>query len=95
MTLPNFEQMLSSLVSEHSVSCTDTALDQSNLGVINQLANWLQDLSFQTEVIALPGKPGKANLIATLGGEPLGTPGAITEHSRQRLNSPPASSMPP
>jgi len=68
MNLPPFKHMLSSLVSEHSVSCTDTALDQSNTGVILRLADWCESLGFDTRVIPLPESPGKANLIATLGG---------------------------
>ena len=59
--------MLRELVSSPSVSCTSAALDQSNLGVIEILANWLEDLNFKVSVIPLPSQPGKANLIATKG----------------------------
>ena len=59
--------MLQSLVAAPSVSCTSAALDQSNLTVINQLAGWLESLGFVTTVQPLADKPGKANLIATLG----------------------------
>ncbi len=68
MAVPKVLDMLATLIGEPSVSCTSPALDQSNLGVINQLANWLDELGFATEVMPLPDKPGKANLIARLGG---------------------------
>ena len=67
MQLPGTIEMLKTLVSEPSVSCTSSALDQSNINVINHLATWLEDLDFVVEVIPLPSKPGKANLIATYG----------------------------
>jgi len=68
MAVPKVLDMLATLIGEPSVSCTNAALDQSNLGVINHLANWLDELGFATEVMPLPDKPGKANLIARLGG---------------------------
>jgi acetylornithine deacetylase len=64
---PGFEQMLAELVSRPSVSSSRAELDQGNLAVIDQLANWLEPLGFVTEVIPLPGKAGKGNLIARLG----------------------------
>ncbi|MCZ6657771.1 MAG: acetylornithine deacetylase [Gammaproteobacteria bacterium] len=67
MPLPAFKEMLSTLISEPSVSCTSPEIDQSNLKVIEHLANWLDDLGFRTELMPLPDHPGKANLIATLG----------------------------
>ena len=59
--------MLQSLVNAPSVSCTTTALDQSNLAVINELGTWLESLGFATTVQPLLDRPGKANLIATMG----------------------------
>jgi acetylornithine deacetylase len=67
VTTPSLLDMLSALVRSPSVSCTDGRLDRSNLGVIHQLAEWLEDLGFAARVIELPGKPGKANLVAKLG----------------------------
>lgn len=64
---PSLFQMLQQLIATPSISCTAAELDMSNLAVINLLARWLDDLGFKTEVIPLPGEPGKANLIATLG----------------------------
>ena len=62
--------MLSQLVGEPSVSSTSADIDRSNLRVIEHLGNWLNDLGFNTELMPLPGRPDKANLIATLGPAP-------------------------
>lgn len=67
MALPGPIDMLKTLIGEPSVSCTDTARDQSNLAVIHHLATWLDDLDFDVEVLPLPDKPGKANLVARRG----------------------------
>lgn len=67
--LPTFSQMLGQLVAEPSVSSTSPDIDRSNVRVIEHLANWLEDLGFRTEIMPLPNRPDKANLIATLGGE--------------------------
>jgi len=58
-------QMIQQLISTPSVSCVNPDIDQSNTGVINLLANWLDQLGFQVEI--MPVADGKANLIATLG----------------------------
>lgn len=65
--LPNPLEMLRLLVSTPSVSSTSAELDQSNLGVLELLAGWLEELEFSVEIQHLPGKSGKANLIAQLG----------------------------
>jgi acetylornithine deacetylase len=70
--LPDPISLLSELVSQPSVSSTTAALDQGNLGVINLLAQWLEDLDFTVEIQPLEGQPNKANLIATLGSGPGG-----------------------
>ena len=67
MKLPNTLAMLRTLVGEPSTSSIAASRDQSNLPVINHLANWLEDLKFAVNVLPLPNKGGKANLIATLG----------------------------
>ena len=64
MPIPNPIEMLRTLVGEPSVSSTDAARDQGNLAVVHHLANWLEDLRFQVELLPLPNKPGKANLVA-------------------------------
>ena len=67
MKLPNTIAMLRTLVGEPSTSSITASRDQSNLAVINLLANWLEGLKFAVNVLPLPNKGGKANLIATLG----------------------------
>ena len=47
-------------------------MDQSNQAVIDLLADWLETAGFRTELVAVPGHPGKVNLIATLGTGPGG-----------------------
>ena len=68
MRIPPPLEMLKTLVGEPSVSCTDRERDQGNLGVVEHLAGWLEDLGFEVEVMPLPEKPGKGNLIARRGG---------------------------
>ncbi len=60
-----FLQQLAQLIALPSVSCTDPAIDQSNIAVIELLASWLTHLGFHCEI--MPVAQGKANLIATLG----------------------------
>lgn len=62
---PPLMQMIQQLIATPSVSCVNPDIDQSNMGVINLLANWLEQLGFQVEI--MPVADGKANLIATLG----------------------------
>lgn len=69
---PDLESMLRTLIETPSVSCTDPRIDQSNLAVVDHLANWLDELGFVVEVMPLPDQPRKANLIATLGRGPGG-----------------------
>ena len=72
MSAPNLLSMMQSLIGTPSVSCTSAALDQSNIGVIEELATWLESLGFTATVQRLPNTPGKANLIATIGRGPGG-----------------------
>ena len=67
MKLPTIKEMLGTLVSTPSVSCTSDAQDQSNLDVIDHLATWLEDLGGTVERMPLPENAAKANLIATFG----------------------------
>tara|TARA_X000000950_G_scaffold287095_1_gene398140 strand:+ start:11679 stop:12842 length:1164 start_codon:yes stop_codon:yes gene_type:complete len=75
--IPDFSEMLSRLVGEPSISSTSSEIDRSNLGVIEQLATWLEDLGFDAEIMPLPGRPDKANLIATLGTPPQDNEGGL------------------
>jgi acetylornithine deacetylase len=62
-----FNALFNRLLAEHSVSSSNPAIDQSNLGVINLLADTFADLGFICELVDVPGLHKKANLIATLG----------------------------
>jgi len=63
--LPNVITLLRELIVLPSMSSTLPAFDQSNLAVIEQLAQWCESLGFHCEI--MPVASGKANLIATLG----------------------------
>ena len=62
-----YRQRLAELVALPSVSATHANLDMSNRPVIDLLATWFADLGFAIDIMPIPGKPNKANLIATLG----------------------------
>ncbi len=65
--IPSVTEMLRTLVSTPSVSCTDKQLDRSNIDVIHHLANWLDDLGFKVDVKPLETNRNKANLLACKG----------------------------
>ena len=69
---PSLIQMLQGIIATPSVSSVSPGFDQSNLGVIHLLADWLQALGFEVEVRPLEAQANKANLIATLGKGPGG-----------------------
>jgi len=69
---PPLSDMLAGLIAAPSVSSSQPHLDQSNLAVIELLAQWLEAAGFAVEVMPIPGHAGKANLIATLGQGPGG-----------------------
>ncbi len=60
------------LIALPSISSTRPELDQGNRAVIDTLAEWFNALGFVCDIQPLPGQPGKANLIATLGSGPGG-----------------------
>ena len=73
--IPPLLSMMHELLSEISVSSTSPEWDTSNHRVIDKLADWLNTLGFQCQIIPLTGKRAandKANLIATLGNGPGG-----------------------
>lgn len=70
--LPDLVPMLRTLVETPSVSSSDERIDQSNRGVVDHLAGWLEDLGFAIEFVPLPEQPTKTNMIATLGSGPGG-----------------------
>lgn len=57
--------MISELIGQPSMSSPDSRHNQSNLGVIDKLADWSETLGFRVEIV--PVDHGKANIIATLG----------------------------
>ena len=65
-SLPEFDEMLSTLVAEPSVSSLQPDIDRSNLKVIEHIANWLDGIGFESKLMPLPDAPHKANLVATL-----------------------------
>ena len=66
-TLPKLPDLLQQLIALPSISCTDPRIDQGNRAVIDQLAGWLDELGFNTEIQVIDADSNKANLIATLG----------------------------
>jgi acetylornithine deacetylase len=69
---PSLREMLERLIAIPSVSSIDPQLDQSNLPLLEQFADWCANAGFRVELLPVPGHPGKVNLVATLGG---GEPG--------------------
>lgn len=72
--LPDTLDMMRALIRQPSVSSAQPELNMSNRGVIDTLAQWLDDLGFAIEIQPLSEQPAKANLIATLGS---GTDGLV------------------
>ncbi len=65
--LPPAIDMVRELVATPSVSSPDDRFDQSNRGVIDLVAEWAAELGLAVRIEGIPGRSGKANLIATLG----------------------------
>lgn len=59
--------MLQQLIATPSMSSVSPEFDTSNRAVIDLLANWLDDLGFQVDVMPLPKQQDKANLLASYG----------------------------
>ena len=70
--LPGLKVLCAELVRHPSMSSENAPFDVSNQGVVDALAQWLDDLGFACEVLPVPGRPGKYNLIAALGRGPGG-----------------------
>ncbi|WP_133406092.1 acetylornithine deacetylase [Parashewanella tropica] len=68
MTLPNFEQTLTQLISLSSISSNIESEDESNHQVISLLATWFETLGFTVQTIPVPNTRNKFNLLAKLGG---------------------------
>lgn len=69
---PSLTTMLAELISTLSVSSVNPAWDHSNRALIDRLAEWLEAAGFHVEIMPLPQRPDKANLLATLGRGPGG-----------------------
>ena len=65
--IPDIKTLIQQLIAMPSVSCTNSDIDQSNMDVINHLANLFESLGFNIEIQPVDTKGGKANLIATIG----------------------------
>ncbi len=59
--------MIAQLVAVPSVSSGDPALDTSNRGVVELLADWATSLGFAVRIDEVPGAVDKYNLVARLG----------------------------
>ena len=60
--------MIAELIATPSVTSRgDPDLDTSNRPVIDRMANWAEHIGCRCDIRAVPGEPGKYNLIATLG----------------------------
>ncbi len=69
---PTLMDMLSGLISTPSISSVSPQFDMPNQPLAEKIGNWLADLGFAVEVQAVPGHPGKANVIGSLGRGPGG-----------------------
>lgn len=65
--VPGIQDMMARLVALPSISSANPDWDHSNEAVVRTLAEWLEPLGFDIELLPVPGMPGKYNLIATLG----------------------------
>ncbi|WP_420389678.1 acetylornithine deacetylase [Marinobacter sp.] len=70
--LPDLREMLARLISQPSISSASAEWDHSNEPVVRTLAEWLEPMGFNVEILEVPGLPGKYNMIATLGSGPGG-----------------------
>jgi acetylornithine deacetylase len=71
-TLPPLRELCAELVRHPSMSSENAPFDVSNKAVVDALATWLDGLGFACEVLAVPHRPGKYNLIAAKGAGPGG-----------------------
>jgi acetylornithine deacetylase len=66
-SLPPLRDLCAELVRHPSMSSENAPFDVSNKAVVDALAAWLDGLGFACEVLAVPDRPGKYNLIAARG----------------------------
>lgn len=72
MPYPTLARMMTELIAAPSVSSVSPEWDQSNVRVIDLLADWCDTAGFKVERLPIPGYPGKFNLVASLGSGPDG-----------------------
>ena len=72
MRYPDFLPLMRQLIAEPSVSSVSPTWDQPNVRVIDLLADWCEAAGFRVEKLAVPGWPGKFNLVASAGSGPDG-----------------------
>ena len=70
--MDKIKQQLSTLISLPSISSTLDEYDMSNEGVINQLAQWCEELGFSVEIQCVDAERKKFNMLASLGKGPGG-----------------------
>ncbi len=70
--LKRYRDQLAQLVAQPSVSCADPHWDMGNKPVLDLLSEWLDARGFECELLPVPGKNGKYNLIASKGTGPGG-----------------------
>jgi acetylornithine deacetylase len=70
--MDKIKQQLSTLISLPSISSTLDEYDMSNEGVINQLAQWCEELGFSVEIQCVDRERKKFNMLASLGKGPGG-----------------------
>ncbi len=73
-SIPDIKSLLQKLIATPSISSQNPKIDQSNRPIINELANWLDDLGFKIEILPISDQSDKTNLVATFG---EGTDGLI------------------
>jgi acetylornithine deacetylase len=71
-SLPPLRDLCADLVRHPSMSSENAPFDVSNKAVVDTLAGWLDGLGYACEVLPVPGRPGKFNLVASLGRGPGG-----------------------
>ncbi|MEX1082167.1 MAG: acetylornithine deacetylase [Halofilum sp. (in: g-proteobacteria)] len=70
---PERHDMIARLIAQDTVTSRGRAeLDHSNRPVIDLIAEWAEGLGFSVQVLPVPERPGKSNLIASLGRGPGG-----------------------
>ncbi len=66
-SLPPVRRLIEALIARSSVSSIGPQWDQSNQAVAELLAQWFEDLGFDSQLLPVPGCPGKFNMAATRG----------------------------